>query len=101
MRAVTEHVLLVSPRADLSIAEPVIESCCAEAGLRVTLKGALAAYPGCVHWHLRHGNDKGTLEITLWPAQRRIWFKVASNRGGPWIAAAIEQLKPCIEGALR
>jgi hypothetical protein len=98
---VAEYELHVGAGAGLNRAAVIVERCCEEAGLRVTLKGGLVAYPGCVHWHLKRGKDKGTLEVTLWPAQRRLWFKVASNRDGPWIAAAIERLKPCIEGALR
>jgi len=100
-RWVAEYDLRVGADADLGRAAAVIERCCAGAGLRVTLTDTLAAYPGCVHWHLKYGKEKGTLEVTLWPAQRRAWFKVATNRDGPWIAAAIERLKPCIESALR
>jgi hypothetical protein len=100
-RYVAEYDLRVGADADLSWAAAVVERCCHEAGLRITLRDTLAAYPGCVHWHLKYGKEKGTLEVTLWPAQRRAWFKVATNRDGPWIAAAIERLKPCIESALR
>lgn len=100
-RWVAEYELRVGADADLDQAAAVIEQCCARAGLRITLRGSLTAYPGCMHWHLKHGADKGTLEITLWPPQRRLWFKVTSNRNGSWIAAAIERLMSCIEGALR
>jgi hypothetical protein len=66
----------------------------------VTLCGTLKQYPGCVHWHLKHGADKGTLEITLWRAQRRVWFKVSSNRSAKWIELTMNNLKACIESAL-
>lgn len=50
-----------------------------------TLKSLL----GSTHWHLQNGADKGTLELTWWPHNRRLWFSVHANREGPWIDDAI------------
>ncbi|HUS17890.1 MAG TPA: hypothetical protein VM536_23080 [Chloroflexia bacterium] len=84
--------LSLPPHADLLSAVDVLEACCAAAGLRVTLRGTLIAYPGSIHWHLKQGTGRGTLELTLWPVERRAWFKVSPLRDAPWIAPAIAQI---------
>jgi hypothetical protein len=61
-----------------------VESACAAEGLRLTLKGTLKQYPGCTHWHYQRGKDRGTLEITFWPAQNRALRKRFSPRS-PWL----------------
>jgi hypothetical protein len=75
-----------------------VDRACAEAGLLVTMRGPLAAYPGCIHWHVKKGRLPGTLEITWWPQSGRLWIKVANNRDGPWIDAAVGELRRRIEG---
>lgn len=82
----------IPAEARLDEAEAVIEAACAAAGLRLTLKGTLNAYPGCVHWHYKSGTEAGTLEITLWAVKRRIWFKVSAGRQGAWMEEKIGQL---------
>lgn len=62
-----------------------VESVLAEAGLTMHTRGTLKRYPGCTHWHWRNGTLPGTLEVTFWPARRRLWFKVQSGRRAPWI----------------
>jgi hypothetical protein len=37
------------------------------------------------------------LEITLWPAQTRAWFKVQSGRRAPWIDLMVPKLKESLE----
>jgi hypothetical protein len=69
--------------------------------LRITLRGSLASYPGCTHWHTKMENHKGTLEITSFPRDRRVWLKVQSGRNGPWIEPAAAELKRAIERELR
>jgi hypothetical protein len=93
------NVIEVSIPEDSSVAgaKQVIERGCAEMGLQVTLKGTLSKYPGCIHWHLKQGQERGTLEITLWPEQRRLWLSVQNGRKGEWIDAAAERLKSMIE----
>lgn len=90
----------VAPDADLTRAEASIEAACAAEGLRLTLKGTLKKYPGCIHWHYKKDLQPGTLEITLWPQARRLWFKVAAGRTGAWIDEILARLKIGIERAL-
>ncbi|MEO8606785.1 MAG: hypothetical protein ABI690_02810 [Chloroflexota bacterium] len=90
----------IAPDAKLDKAEAIIEAACAAEGLRLTLKGTLKQYPGCIHWHYKFGKAPGTLEITLWASKRRLWFKVSANRQGEWMEKAIERLKVKIEAEL-
>src|SRR5687768_9027869 len=78
----------------------LVERTCIAHGLTCTLKGTLAGYPGCVHWHFKKGRLKGILEITWWELERRLWFKVAQNRTGDWIKDSIPILKEQIEISL-
>ena len=96
----TEEVV-VAPEADLSDAEGAIERCVAEAGLRVTMKGTVAAHKGSVHWHLKLREERGTLEVTLWPARKRVWLSVHANRGGGWVDEALGRLQAALAEALR
>ena len=73
--------------------DKVIEQVCSANNLTCTLKGTLASYPGCIHWHFKMGKQKGTLEITWWKSKNRLWFKVAKGRTGDWINEALPQLK--------
>ena len=86
--------------ADFSRAEAALERCFEAEGLRVAMKGTLAAHKGCVHWHLKRGKERGTLEVTLWPARRRVWLSVHANRGGEWIEEGLVRLREAIEGSL-
>ena len=72
--------------------ERAIDRC----GLGVSMRGTLAKYPGCAHWHLKKGRERGTLEVTLWPSERRLWLSVQSGRTAPWIDEAIKQLKAAL-----
>ena len=78
----------------------MIEHICIAHGLTCTLKGTLAGYRGCVHWHFKKGSQKGILEITWWETEVRLWIKVAGNRGGDWIEDSIPRLKEQIENSL-
>jgi hypothetical protein len=77
-----------------------VERVAAEQALTLTLKGTLLKYPGCVHWHFKKDKESGTLEITWWPAQRRLWLKVALNRQNAWINKVIPHLKQSLEANL-
>ncbi len=77
-----------------------VESVMSSAGLRQTLKGTLRSYSGCVHWHFGKDGATGTLEVTVWPAQRRLWMSVQSRRGASWIDDAISQLQVALEREL-
>ena len=78
----------------------IVEHICIANGLTCTLKGTLASYPGCIHWHFKMGAQKGTLEITWWEIKNRLWFKVAKGRRGDWMAESIAGLKKKIEDSL-
>jgi hypothetical protein len=70
---------------DCQIVEEAIDEAITGIGLTVTLRGSLKKFPGCIHWHARNGRESGTLEITLWPQQRRAWFTIQDGRRAPWI----------------
>jgi len=69
-------------------------------GLSVNLKGSLAKYPGCIHWHLKRDGQRGTLEITVWVSARRIWFSIQTGRTGAWIEETTVRLKEDLERKL-
>ena len=95
----TEEVA-VPEGVDLEGAVGTVERCFGELGLRVAMKGTLAAHKGCVHWHLKRGKERGTLEVTLWPARRRAWLSVHANRGAAWIEETLGQLKHAVQATL-
>lgn len=77
-----------------------IEQAATACSLTLTLKGTLAQYPGCVHWHYKKGKEPGTLEITWWSQGKRVWLKVAANRRATWMDETIPRLKQSIESKL-
>jgi hypothetical protein len=70
------------------------------AGLTITLRGSLKAYPGCVHWHLKTGRESGTLEITFWPREQRAWFSIQNGRKARWIGEKMNALGMRIDDEL-
>ena len=79
----------------------VVEQTCIANDLTCARKGTLAGYPGCIHWHFRNDKQKGTLEITWWENENRLWFKVAGGRTGDWINEALPRLKEKIESSFQ
>jgi len=79
----------------------VVEQVCTANDLICALKGTLASYPGSTHWHLKKEREKGTLEITWWESENRLWFKVADGRVGKWIDEILPKLKKEIEKTLK
>ena len=77
--------------------EKTIEAQCETLGLSITLKTTSAKFPGSIHWHLKKGRDRGTLEITLWPSQNRLWFSMQDGRSADWVMIAAHQLKKQLE----
>ena len=75
----------VPGNADLGRAERLIEKICARRGLLLATKGSLSSYPGSVHWHYKRQSHQGTLELTLFARDRRVWAKVQDGRKAPWI----------------
>jgi hypothetical protein len=87
--------------ADLGRAERLIEKICARRGLILAMKGSLLSYPGCVHWHYKRPDQKGTLELTLFARDRRVWAKVQDGRKAPWIDQELPGLQVDIERGLK
>jgi hypothetical protein len=98
---VQETNLAVPSGFAFSDVEQIVENGCTGCGLRMTLKGTLAQYPGSIHWHWKKGGQPGVLELTAWPGKRRLWFTVHENRRGAWIEAAVAQLKSQLEASLQ
>lgn len=96
-----EYDIQIPESSALAAMADIVERACAREGLTVTSKGTLAQYSGCVHWHVRSGRERGTLEITWWEKRRRLWFKVAAGRAGDWIEAASACLQARITQALQ
>jgi len=91
----------VPARCDLTKAAVLIERVCAAHGLHAARKGTLATVPGSIHWHYKKSNQKGTLELTLLPSERRIWAAIHTNRQAPWIEEALIKVRADIERALK
>jgi len=79
-----QEIPLTSPATCARI-ERSIDQAIADVGLNVTLRTSLRKFPGSVHWHVKHGRESGTLEITFWPLERRAWFTIQSGRRADWI----------------
>jgi hypothetical protein len=88
-------------RCDLANAARLIEEVCSGLGLNLAMKGTLATYPGCVHWHYKKQKEKGTLELTLLPSDKRIWASVHTGRRAPWIEILLPRVQRAVELALR
>ena len=52
-------------------AERIIEEIAKEHGLVLGMKGELTGFPGSIHWHYKKKDVSGTLEPTLWPAEKK------------------------------
>ena len=91
----------VPPDLNLNRAGQLIEDACAALNLTIVMKSPLASYPGSTHWHYKNGKEKGTLELTLLPRDRRIWAQVQSGRKAPWIDAMLPEVQRSIERALK
>jgi hypothetical protein len=91
----------VPQKCDLNLAERIIEDICALHGLQVAMKGSQSTFPGSIHWHYKLERQKGTLELTLFPAHRRLWAKVAEGRKAPWIDLELPRLQREVEEKLK
>lgn len=100
-RDLREVDVAVPAGADLSGADGAIEACCASLGLTLTVKTTLRMHTDNVHWHFKKGKERGTLEVTLLRAERKVVISVHDNRNGPWIPAAVRELKAAIVKSLR
>jgi hypothetical protein len=98
-----QEVEFVIPKhRNLEGAEKLIEEVCGAMGLEIAMKGSLSAYPGSIHWHYKMDRKRrGTLELTLFMAGRRIWSQVQSGRKAPWIDDVLPKIRRSIENGLR
>jgi len=78
----------------------LIEEAADHYGLQIRMRGTLRTYPGSQHWHVYKPGERGTLEITLWPAGKRVWFSAQAGRRAMWIAEILPHIKAWIEGQL-
>ena len=76
----------------------IIDELSAEQGLSIRMKTSVAKFPGSIHWHLKKGRERGTLEVTLLPAESRLWFSMHQNRSADWVMNAAREFKRRIEG---
>jgi hypothetical protein len=75
----------VTPAASAEHLAIVIEAAVLRFGLSVRLRGTQHRYPGSQHWHLQKPGERGTQEVTLWPAEHRLWLSVQAGRRAGWI----------------
>jgi hypothetical protein len=80
------------PKANLSKVEKTIEASLAAVGLEVSLRGTLKKFPGCTHWHAKSPGQSGTLELTLWPQQHRVWITIQNGRTADWITEKLPEI---------
>ncbi len=86
---------------DYSVVEQAIDQTIPAVGLTTTLRDSLKKYPGCIHWHVKYSRRPGTLELTLWPQQRKAWFSVQSGRTAPWIEGKMQSVHEAIQQRLQ
>ncbi|MGA2229927.1 MAG: hypothetical protein ABSH22_03285 [Tepidisphaeraceae bacterium] len=96
-----ELVIPIVARYDSETILHAIDMAAIEIGLSVTLRAELKSFPGSTHWHVKQGRQPGTLEITWWPKERKMWIKVQAGRTAPWIDEIAPRLKRKIESHLR
>jgi hypothetical protein len=77
--------------------DQIIETVSRAHGLSVTMKATLAKYPGSIHWHFKKGRDRGTLEVTLWPREHRLWFSMQDGRRAEWVTETAQRIKAELE----
>jgi hypothetical protein len=94
---VDESPAIRIPRTKPLPSESDIEAAIAKLGLLTTLRATLASFPGSIHWHLKRDRQRGTLELTLWPAEHRLWLSVQGARNASWIGPGMRQLKAALE----
>jgi hypothetical protein len=73
-----------------------IDELAARHSLSITMKDSLAKFPGSIHWHLKKGRERGTLEVTLLP-DGRLWFSMHQNRSADWVLATAREFKSHLE----
>ena len=88
-------------RFETARAARVVECVCAAHGLSVAMKTTLATFPGSIHWHYKNQNEKGTLELTVFPRDQRVWAQVQDGRKAAWIEPVLPKIRRDVERELR
>lgn len=83
----------IGPSATDAAVQRRVVKVCDDLGLMIASRSTLAMYPGSVHWHVKKPSHTGTLEITWWPMERRLWLSVHANRSGDWVDNAVMRVK--------
>ena len=86
----------ISARANKPL-DQTIDGLCQAQGLLNTMKTTSSKYPGSIHWHFKKGHERGTLEVTLWPVQNRLWFSMQDGRKADWVMNVARELKYQLE----
>jgi hypothetical protein len=74
-------------------AEAAVIEASRELGLTISTDGSLSKYPGSRHWHLKNAKRPGTLEVTYWRREQRLWLAYHSNRRGDgWVTEFAERM---------
>jgi hypothetical protein len=92
-----EYPIKVGLPFDAKRVEIAVEQSSRDLGLVESMRGTLAKYPGCVHWHFKKPRVSGTLEVTSWPSANRLWITVQQGRRAEWL----EEAAPAMERSLR
>ena len=85
---------------DHQLIDSLLEDICRREGLGLALKTVQREYPGSLHWHWKRGKENGTLEVTHWPPENRLWIYVHENRAAPWTDSMAARLASQIEEKL-
>jgi hypothetical protein len=96
-----EYPIPLGPHVDAKQVEIAVEKCSRDLGLLETMRDTLAKYPGCVHWHFRKPLVNGTLEITSWPSNNKLWISVQDGRRAEWLEHAVPSMERCLQKALK
>lgn|ERR1017187_5509185 len=96
-----QNIEIELPRgAKLTKVKKTIDATLAAVGLQVSLRGTLKKFPGCMHWHARKAGQSGTLELTLWPQQHRVWMTIQSGRAAEWITEKLPEIQDALQQGL-
>jgi hypothetical protein len=73
-------------------ATQLVERLAATEGLEVRMRGTLSQYPGSLCWHLARPGERGTLVLTFWPSQDRLWLAVQNGQSADWMFDSLLRL---------
>jgi hypothetical protein len=81
-----EIEIAVNPAGREEQLTTLIEEAVAHFGLHVRMRSTLHSYPGSLHWHVQKPGERGTLEVTLWPAGKRCGsgYRLVVVQHGSW-----------------